>query len=92
MSPTDSVYAYEPIPAAMKPEQWPRVLGSQGQLWTEYMADMSTVEYMGFPRICALAEVLWLDAEKKNYAGFLARLRLHRERLDVLGVNAHPRP
>jgi hexosaminidase len=56
------------------------------------MPDMSTVEYMGFPRICALAEVLWLDAEKRNYAGFLARLRLHRDRLAALGVNAHPRP
>ena len=92
MSPTDRVYAYEPIPAAMKPEQRARVLGSQGQLWTEYMADMNTVEHMGFPRICALAEVLWLDAEKKNYASFLARLTLHRERLAALGVNAHPRP
>lgn len=92
MSPTDHVYAYEPIPAAMQPGQRARVLGSQGQLWTEYMPDMNSVEYMGFPRICALAEVLWLDAEKKNYAGFLARLRLHRDRLAALGVNAHPRP
>jgi hexosaminidase len=92
MSPTDHVYAYEPIPAAMPPGQRARVLGSQGQLWTEYMPDMNTVEYMGFPRICALAEVLWLDAEKRNYASFLARLRLHRDRLATLGVNAHPRP
>jgi hexosaminidase len=76
----------------MTPEQRALVLGSQGQLWTEYMADMSTVEYMGFPRICALAEVLWLDAEKKDYADFLARLRLHRDRLAVMGVNAHPQP
>jgi hexosaminidase len=92
MSPTDRVYAYEPIPVAMKPEHRAHVLGSQGQLWTEYMADMSSVEYMAFPRICALAEVLWLDAEKKNYADFLTRLHHHRERLAVLGVNAHPRP
>jgi len=92
MSPTDRVYAYEPIPAAMKSEQRAHVLGSQGQLWTEYMASMSSVEYMAFPRICALAEVLWLDAEKKNYADFLKRLDHHRERLDILRVNAHPRP
>ena len=92
MSPTDRVYAYEPIPAAMKPDQRVHVLGSQGQLWTEYMADMAAVEYMGYPRICALAEVLWLAAEKKNYSGFLGRLRLHRDRLAALGVNAHPRP
>jgi hexosaminidase len=89
---TDHVYAYEPIPAAMKPVQRVHVLGSQGQLWTEYMAGMKHVEYMGFPRICALAEVLWLDAEKKNYADFLGRLGIHRGRLAALGVNAHPRP
>ena len=92
MSPTDRVYAYEPIPAALKSEQRAHVLGSQGQLWTEYMASMSSVEYMAFPRICALAEVLWLDAEKKNYADFLKRLDHHRERLAILRVNAHPRP
>jgi len=92
MNPTDHVYAYEPIPAAMSPDQRVHVLGSQGQLWTEYIADMSHLDYMGFPRICALAEVLWLEAEKKNYAGFLGRLRLHRDRLAAMGVNAHPRP
>jgi len=92
MSPTDRVYAYEPIPAAMNPEQRSRVLGSQGQLWTEYIATMDQVEYMGFPRICALAEVLWLDAEKKNYTGFLRRLRLHRHRLASLDIKAHSRP
>jgi hexosaminidase len=78
--------------AAMKPEQRIHVLGSHGQLWTEYIADRDYLDYMGFPRICALSEVLWLNAEKKHYAGFLERLRLHRERLTALGVNAHPRP
>jgi hexosaminidase len=92
MNPTDQVYGYDPIPAAMQPEQRARVLGSQGQLWTEYIPDMSQLEYMGFPRISALSEVLWLDAEKKNYADFLSRLRLHRDRFAALGVNAHPQP
>lgn len=92
MNPTDHVYAYEPIPAALKPEHRARILGSQGQLWTEHMADMDHVYYMGYPRICALAEVLWLDAPGKNYAGFLERLHHHRPRLAALGVKAHPRP
>jgi hexosaminidase len=91
MTPTERVYAYEPIPDTMPEQQRQHVLGSQGQLWTEYIPTMSHLEYMGFPRICALAEVLWLDPEKKNYTEFLDRLRGHRERLGALRVNAHPR-
>jgi hexosaminidase len=86
----EKVYGYEPIPEAMPEEQSSHVLGSQGQLWTEYMPTMTQVEYMGFPRICALAEVLWLDAAEKDCDDFLERLKLHRQRLSVLGVNAYP--
>jgi len=92
LSTTEHVYAYEPIPDALKAHEHCHVLGSQGQLWTEHIATRDHLDYMGFPRICALAEVLWLDAGKKNYKGFLQRLAYHRRRLTVLGVNAHPRP
>ena len=85
-----SVYAYEPMPDAISEQNRHHVLGAQGQLWTEYISTMDHVEYMGFPRICALAEVLWLAAEGKDYADFLQRLPRHRERLDYLGVKAHP--
>ena len=35
------------------------VLGLQGQLWGENLRDPQYVEYMGFPRIIALAERAW---------------------------------
>lgn len=92
MLPIEKVYACDPIPAGMPPDQHAYVLGAQGQLWTEYMKTMDIVEYMGFPRICALAEVLWLNPDKKNYEAFLQRLCAHRKRLADLKVNAHPRP
>ncbi len=92
MNPTDRVYAYEPIPADLPPELTHHVLGGQGQLWSEYIPTRSHLDYMGFPRICALSEVLWLSAPKKNYTDFLNRLTMHRLRLAALGVNAHPRP
>ena len=85
-----SVYAYDPMPEALSEKHRQHVLGGQGQIWTEYMPTMDHVEYMGFPRICALAEVLWLEQESKDYADFRQRLQSHRERLDYLGVNAHP--
>lgn len=92
MIPTEKVYAYDPVPSVMPQNEHAYVLGAQGQLWTEYMNSMESVEYMGFPRLCALSEALWLDTSKKDYGGFLQRLIMHRKRLAALGVNAHPRP
>ena len=43
-------------------------LGAQGQLWTEYMPDADHVEYMAFPRACALAEIVWPPPAKKAKA------------------------
>lgn len=86
------VYSYEPVPAELPPERRRHVLGAQGQLWAEYIPDVAHLDYMAFPRACALAEVLWLAPEQKNYRDFLRRLSAHRQRLAALGVNAHPFP
>ena len=50
----------------------------------------SRVEYMAFPRTCALAEVLWTPQQEKNYPDFLVRLAVHLARLAVLDVNYRP--
>jgi hexosaminidase len=44
-----------------------------------------TVDYFAFPRMCALAEALWLDGER-DYDDFLYRLEPHLLRLDAIGV------
>ena len=48
------------------------------------------VEYMAFPRMSALAEVVWTPKDRKDYAGFLVRLAPHLERLRALDVNHRP--
>jgi hexosaminidase len=85
--PLDSVYAYEPIPADLEPQHTKHVLGTQGQLWTEYMPNPRQVEYMAFPRMTALAEVAWTPRDRKDLADFRRRLDVHLRRLDVLRVN-----
>ena len=92
MTKLETVYGYEPIPKEISPDKRHLVLGAQGQLWTEYMSTMHHVEYMGFPRICALSEVLWMNPADKDYPDFLERLKAHRSRLRLLTVNAHPQP
>jgi hexosaminidase len=85
--PLETVYAYEPVPPALDSVQAKHVLGTQGQIWTEYQRTPKNVEFMVFPRLVALAEVAWTPAALKNYADFSARLRRHVGRLDVLDVN-----
>ena len=92
MSTTEHVYAYEPVPAALNADEARHVLGAQGQLWTEYIPTVRQLDYMTYPRACALAEVLWRQPAEKRYTDFLQRLATHRQRLAILNVNAHPRP
>ncbi len=88
--PLETVYAYEPVPAQLEPQFAPHVLGAQAQVWTEYMPDSKHVEYMAFPRLSALAEVVWSPKEGKDYADFVKRLEPHAERLRALDVNYRP--
>ena len=85
--PLSKVYAYEPVPAALTADEAKRVLGAQGQLWTEYIQTPAQVEYMAFPRLSALSEVFWSPKEGKSYDDLLVRLKPHLERLRAMGVN-----
>jgi hexosaminidase len=85
--PLDSVYSYDPIPAQLEPQFVKHILGSQGQLWTEYMPNPKQVEFMAFPRVSALSEVVWTPKDRKDYTDFSARLPTHLKRLDILDVN-----
>lgn len=88
--PLDRVYSYDPIPAEFTAEQASHVIGAQAQLWTEYIKDGAKVDYMLYPRLCAVSEVCWSDTKSKNFAGFVNRLTDHSKRLDQLKVNYRP--
>jgi hexosaminidase len=51
------------------------------------MNNTSKVEYMIFPRIAALSEVLWTAKDKRNAADFEKRLLVQFKRYDMWGVN-----
>jgi hexosaminidase len=88
--PLETVYAFDPVPAEMEPESRSRVLGAQGQLWTEYLPGPKQVEYMAFPRLTALAEVLWSPPERRNFSDFSVRLEEYLRRLAILDVAYRP--
>jgi hexosaminidase len=85
--PLSMVYQYDPVPKGLTDDQKKYILGSQGNLFTEYIADWAYVEYMTFPRECAIAERTWTPLDKKSYNEFLTRLRQYSKRLDIMKVN-----
>ena len=84
--PLDTVYAFEPVPRELAPDEAAHVLGGQGSLWGEYIPTAAHAEYMLLPRLLALAEVLWSPRETRSLDRFHARLPVHFARLDALGV------
>ncbi len=67
------VYEYDPVPKDLPLAQQALILGGQGNVWTEYIAYPSKVDYMIFPRMTALSEVLWSPKEKRDFNDFLRR-------------------
>lgn len=72
--PLELAYSFEPAPDVLTPEQKKHIIGAQANLWTEYIAEASHVEYMTIPRLAAMCEVQWTQPNKKNYKNFLTRL------------------
>ncbi len=81
------VYDFEPVPSELDAQQMRHVIGAQANLWSEYLTTPARVEHAAFPRIAALAEVLWSPRDARNWNGFLARMPAQLARYRALGVN-----
>jgi hexosaminidase len=82
-TPVEKVYGYEPVPATLNEDQAKHILGAQANVWTEYMKNTRKVEYMIFPRLSAISEVLWTAKSKKNWSDFERRLMTQFKRYDL---------
>ncbi|MDR1636082.1 MAG: beta-N-acetylhexosaminidase, partial [Treponema sp.] len=60
-------YTLEPVPPGLSGEEAARILGGQGNLWSELIYAGKIAEYMIFPRICALAEAFWTVRDTKDF-------------------------
>jgi len=86
-NPIENVYAYEPVPAVLTEDQGKHIIGAQANLWTEYIGNTSKIEYMLFPRIEALSEILWSPKENRNWNSFEPRLLQAMEGYDKNKIN-----
>ena len=81
--PLDSVYVYDP---ASKTMDLPgRLLGIQGNLWSEYVVTDSHAEYMYWPRALAIAETGWSQPHRKDLGDFRRRASGAVARLKGMG-------
>jgi hexosaminidase len=79
------IYAADPVPDGLTREQQDRVIGAESPLWTEQVPQ-ERVDEKVFPRLIALAEVLWTPKKHLDFDNFSSRLDSHYHRLDRLGV------
>ncbi|MFC5277119.1 family 20 glycosylhydrolase [Brachybacterium sacelli] len=76
MTTVEDVYTATLTPPKLTDEQTSLLIGVQGQLWSEYTPTAAQVEYMAFPRMCALAERAW-GSPAQSWEEFEERLRGH---------------
>ena len=72
--PIEKVYSLDPAPDSLSVTAREHILGTQANLWAEYMTNEAMVEYQALPRMSALSEVQWTQPERKDYEAFKERL------------------
>ena len=86
-NPVDMVYNFNPVPESLTEEQAKFILGTQANIWTEYITTPEHLEYMILPRLAALSEVQWDQVENKSYDRFLDNIGHIFAIYDVMGLN-----
>lgn len=84
--PLDQVYSYDPCSSQIPTEYHPYVVGLQGNIWGEFIHTREKLDYMGFPRLLAVAEIGW-SSKEKDLVDFRKRLAANLRWLDKKQVN-----
>jgi len=85
-TPIEEIYNYEPIPDELDESLHKYIIGAQGNVWTEYMKTSDHVEYMVFPRIFALSEVVWAE-NRPSFDDFKSKVIGMYPVLDKMDIN-----
>ncbi|MBF0363008.1 MAG: beta-N-acetylhexosaminidase [Oligoflexia bacterium] len=82
-----TVYDFNPMPSGLSKIEESRVVGAQGQLWTEYVTSASEAEFLLLPRLSALAEMVWSDQNLRDWNNFKTRLPNLIEHFKIMELN-----
>ncbi len=83
----EEVYRYNPIPGALNSDEQKFIIGVQACLWSENIQTPGQAEHHTLPRLCALSEIGWTHADRKDWDNFQERLNHNYLYLDRMGVN-----
>lgn len=82
----ERVYSFNPIPEGLEKEFEQYILGGEVNMWTEHVPNDSVLDSKVFPRLIAMAEVLW-SGPGGDFGDFYNRLQNHYPILEGMGVN-----
>jgi hexosaminidase len=89
----EHVYNFNPIPKELPKDKHKHIIGGEANMWTEHVPNDSVLDSKVFPRVLAMAEVLWSGPDT-GYVEFYDRLQKHYPILDAglvkYGLEAEP--
>jgi len=71
---TKKVYSYDPVPKELTGDPSKCILGAQANMWTHIARTEPAIDAQIFPRLYALAEVLWTNPAVRDYADLERRI------------------
>ena len=85
--PLEKIYGFEPVPDTLSPEEAELIIGTEANLFAEYIPTAEHMEYMLYPRAIALAEVAWSLPGNKSWESFHRRALRIVDELRKRGYN-----
>ena len=86
--PLEKIYGFEPVPDSLSAEEAALIVGTEANLFAEYIVTDAHMEYMLYPRAIALAEVAWSQPRNKSWEDFHGRALRIVDQLRERGYNA----
>lgn len=87
MTPVKKVYKFS---LSSKIKNKNAVVGTEAELWTEYVRNFDDICRMLYPRVAAVAENGWTKESKKNYSTFVTRHEALRKSFENMGIKIIP--
>lgn len=82
------VYNYEPQSSQLSDEDAKYILGAQANIWAEKIGTFYHLQYMIYPRLLALAELVWTPKADKNIERFEQGMYANYRLFNLWDVNA----
>ena len=80
------VYEWDPACGHTDSLSLSHIRGGQACLWTEFVPEPTDMQQMLFPRLCAVAEVLWSPAGARDWSSYQERMAVLVPQLEAMGV------